>query len=95
VSGTITIDGSQGEGGGQVLRSSLSLSLLTGQPFKMVNIRARRPKPGLLRQHLTAVQAAAAIGNAETLGAVMGSGVLDFKPGMVTPGDYEIGRAHV
>ena len=50
----IRIDGSKGEGGGQVLRTSLALSLVTGQPFEMVNIRAWRSKPGLLRQHLTA-----------------------------------------
>jgi len=84
----ITIDGSQGEGGGQILRSSLSLSLLTNQPFKMINIRAGRAKPGLLRQHLTAVQAASKIGNAETTGAAIGSMELLFKPGKVTPGDY-------
>ncbi len=84
----ITIDGSLGEGGGQILRSSLTLSLLTGQPFQMVNIRAKRPKPGLLRQHLTAVQAAAKIGNAEVDGAAIGSVSLNFKPGKVTPGDY-------
>src|SRR5580765_6409304 len=52
----ITIDGSQGEGGGQILRTSLALSLVTGQPFRMERIRARRQKPGLLRQHLTAVE---------------------------------------
>ena len=55
------IDGSQGEGGGQVLRTSLSLSALTGQPFRLENIRAGRTKPGLRPQHLTAVRAAAAI----------------------------------
>ncbi|HEY3320533.1 MAG TPA: RNA 3'-terminal phosphate cyclase [Planctomycetota bacterium] len=84
----VVIDGSQGEGGGQILRSSLSLSLLTGQAFQIVNIRAKRPKPGLLRQHLTAVQAAAQICGAEVKGASIGSAVLDFKPGKVTPGEY-------
>ncbi|MCY3020761.1 MAG: RNA 3'-terminal phosphate cyclase [Planctomycetota bacterium] len=84
----VLIDGSQGEGGGQILRSSLSLSLLTGQPFRMVNIRAKRRKPGLLRQHLTAVLAAAKISGAEVLGASIGSGMLDFKPGKVVPGEY-------
>jgi hypothetical protein len=54
----IPIDGSQGEGGGQILRTSLALSLVTGQPFRMERIRAKRQKPGLLRQHLTAVEAA-------------------------------------
>jgi RNA 3'-terminal phosphate cyclase (ATP) len=84
----LTIDGSQGEGGGQILRSSLSLSLLTGQPFQIINIRSKRPKPGLLRQHLTAVQAAAKIGNAEADGAQIGSASITFKPGKVTPGEY-------
>jgi len=54
----IVVDGSQGEGGGQILRTSLALSLVTGHPFRMERIRARRQKPGLLRQHLTAVEAA-------------------------------------
>ena len=60
----VRIDGSFGEGGGQILRSSLSLSLVTGKPFRIENIRANRQKPGLLRQHLTAVQAAAEVGSA-------------------------------
>src|SRR5579859_2781806 len=59
----ITIDGSKGEGGGQILRTSLALSLVTGQPFRMERIRAKRQKPGLLRQHLTAVEAAKTVGN--------------------------------
>ena len=54
----IALDGSQGEGGGQILRSSLALSLVTGTPFRIDNIRAGRPRPGLMRQHLTAVEAA-------------------------------------
>ena len=88
----LTIDGHQGEGGGQVLRSSLALSLVTGRPFIINRIRAGRKKPGLLRQHLTAVLAAAAIGGAEVEGAALGSGRLVFKPGQVRPGDY---RFHV
>ena len=56
----IALDGSQGEGGGQILRSALALSLVTGTPFRIDNIRAGRPRPGLMRQHLTAVEAAAA-----------------------------------
>src|SRR5262245_19010191 len=59
----ITIDGSQGEGGGQILRTALALSLATGRPFRIEKIRAGREKPGLLRQHLTAVQAAVATSN--------------------------------
>ncbi len=67
----IRIDGSAGEGGGQILRASLALSLVTGQPFRMEHIRAGRKKPGLLRQHLTAVEAARAVGYAEFSGAAL------------------------
>ena len=74
----ITIDGSEGEGGGQILRTSLALSLVTGQPFRMERIRAKRQKPGLLRQHLTAVEAAKAVGCAEVSGEALGSQTLDF-----------------
>src|SRR5512136_2571133 len=84
----ITIDGSQGEGGGQILRTSLALSLVTGQPFRMERIRAKRQKPGLLKQHLTAVEAAKTVGCAEVTGAALGSQTLEFKPGPVTPGNY-------
>lgn len=84
----LTIDGSAGEGGGQVLRSALGLSLVTGRPFHIANIRANRKKPGLMRQHLTAVLAAAEIGNAQTDGATIGSGNLVFTPGNITPGAY-------
>src|SRR5947207_15592691 len=84
----ITIDGSQGEGGGQILRTSLALSLVTGQPFCMERIRVRRQKPGLLRQHLTAVEAAKTVGCAEVEGAEMNSQTLEFRPGPVTPGNY-------
>jgi len=66
----IRIDGSFGEGGGQILRTSLSLSLATGKPFRIENIRAGRERPGLLRQHLTAVLAAAEVGGAEVEGAI-------------------------
>lgn len=84
----ITIDGSFGEGGGQILRSSLALSLVTGQPFSIEKIRAGRKKPGLLRQHLTAVRAAGEIGQARIEGAELGSGRLTFVPGEVRPGEY-------
>lgn len=84
----ITIDGSQGEGGGQILRTSLALSLVTGQPFRLENIRAGRQKPGLLRQHLTAVEAATTVGAAEIVGAAPGSKTLEFRPRAVTPGNY-------
>ncbi|MGD8914547.1 MAG: RNA 3'-terminal phosphate cyclase [Candidatus Thiodiazotropha sp.] len=84
----ITIDGSRGEGGGQVLRTALTLSLITGRPLRMINIRAKRKKPGLMRQHLTAVQAAAAIGAAEIEGAGAGSQSLLFHPQAINGGDY-------
>lgn len=84
----LIIDGSQGEGGGQILRTSLTLSMVTGQPFRMERIRARRQKPGLLKQHLTAVEAARTLGCAEVVGAALGSQTLEFKPGPVTPGNY-------
>ena len=84
----LTIDGSQGEGGGQILRSALALSLVTGRPFQMTRIRGGRQKPGLLRQHLTAVRAAAQIGQAEVRGAELHSTELMFEPGDVRPGEY-------
>jgi RNA 3'-terminal phosphate cyclase (ATP) len=86
--GVLTIDGSQGEGGGQVLRSSLALSLVTGRPFVIEKIRAARKKPGLMRQHLTAVLAAAEVGGAEVEGAALGSRRLVFRPDQVRAGDY-------
>ncbi len=85
----IEIDGSQGEGGGQVLRSSLSLSLMTGKPMRITNIRARRPKPGLRAQHLKSVEAAVAVGNAEIEGATFGSRSLSFSPRGITAGQYQ------
>jgi RNA 3'-terminal phosphate cyclase (ATP) len=84
----IRIDGSSGEGGGQILRSSLSLSLATGKAFRIENVRAKRERPGLLRQHLTAVLAAAEIGGAEVEGASLGSRTLTFVPGTVRPGEH-------
>src|SRR5437762_6439956 len=68
----IDIDGSFGEGGGQILRSSLALALLTGQSFRLRNIRARRDKPVLRPQHLMSVRAAAEVGRAQTRGAPRG-----------------------
>ena len=91
----ITIDGSYGEGGGQIIRTSCALSLITGKPFRIYNVRAGRARPGLQPQHLTAVKAAAEIGRAEVDGARVGSQELTFKPGRVAPGDYtfDIGTA--
>jgi RNA 3'-terminal phosphate cyclase (ATP) len=84
----ISIDGSQGEGGGQILRSALALSMVTGKPFHMENIRAKRPRPGLLRQHLTAVNAAVTISQATVTGNALGSRSLTFEPGTVRPGGH-------
>jgi RNA 3'-terminal phosphate cyclase (ATP) len=84
----LTIDGSQGEGGGQVLRSSLALSLVTGEPFRIENVRARRAKPGLMRQHLTALNAAAEISRAEVIGAAIGAREVTFRPGRARGGSY-------
>ncbi len=88
-SNLVEIDGSFGEGGGQVLRTSLSLSAITGQPVRLLNIRAARSKPGLQAQHLTAVRAAAAICGAELQGDALGSQTLAFRPGgPPQAGDY-------
>lgn len=76
----IDLDGSHGEGGGQILRSALSLSLCTGKPFRLLNVRQNRDKPGLRPQHLMAVQAAALLGGAEVTGAAVGSRELTFRP---------------
>ena len=84
----LILDGAHGEGGGQILRTALALSLITGQPFRIERIRAGRKKPGLLHQHLAGVKAAAAIGQARVLGAELGSRELTFEPGAVQPGDY-------
>jgi RNA 3'-terminal phosphate cyclase (ATP) len=84
----ITIDGAYGEGGGQILRSALTLALVTGRPFRIGNIRGGRARPGLLRQHLTCVHAAARIGDATVEGAALGSTCLQFQPRTVSGGDY-------
>src|SRR5687768_8248386 len=84
----IELDGSHGEGGGQILRSSLALSILTGRPFKLVNIRANRAKPGLAPQHLASVRAAGTICSALYKGAAVGSSVLYFEPGELKADDY-------
>lgn len=84
----IHIDGSYGEGGGQILRTSLALSLVTGKPFKIENIRAGRKKSGLMRQHLTAVNAAASIGQARVTGNAVGSMGVTFEPQAVSSGRF-------
>lgn len=85
----IVINGSQGEGGGQILRTALALSMVTGKPFHMINVRAGRPKPGLLRQHLTALKAATEICSAIVTGDELGSTELTFAPSSIRPGHYE------
>jgi len=91
----LTIDGSMGEGGGQILRSALALSACLGQAFRIVNIRPRRARPGLQPQHLAAVRAAATISGADVHGAAIGAQALSFTPGAIRAGDYhfDIGTA--
>jgi len=84
----IEIDGSDGEGGGQILRTSLALSMCTGQPFRLTNIRAKRSKPGLMRQHLACVLAARDVSDGEVDGAELGSMALTFRPGSIRAGAY-------
>lgn len=86
--GMIEIDGSEGEGGGQILRSALALSILTGRPFKLINIRANRSKPGLAPQHVMCVKAAGNISGAQYKGASNGSAALYFEPGAARAGKY-------
>jgi len=91
----IIIDGSLGEGGGQVLRTSISLSAITGTPVRIENIRAGRRKPGLMRQHLTSIKAAAEICGAKTEGLELRSNEISFVPGKIKGGEYrfDIGSA--
>lgn len=84
----LTIDGSHGEGGGQILRSSLALSLVTGAAFRIFDIRKRRKRPGLRPQHLMAVRAAAEVGDATVTGDEIGSLELTFAPQRSTGGQY-------
>jgi RNA 3'-terminal phosphate cyclase (ATP) len=91
----ISLDGSMGEGGGQVLRTALSLSLVSMQPFTIEKIRAARRNPGLARQHLVAVEAAARVGDADVNGASLHSRSLSFEPRRVRGGrfDFDVGSA--
>jgi RNA 3'-terminal phosphate cyclase (ATP) len=84
----LVIDGSQGEGGGQILRTSLSLAAVTGRPVQLVNIRAGRSRPGLAAQHLTAARAVAAICGGQLQGQALGSQTITFTPGPLTGGAY-------
>lgn len=91
----LTIDGSQGEGGGQILRTALSLAVLQQRPIRIERIRAGRAKPGLMRQHLTCVKAAAAISGADVRGGELGSTTLEFVPNALVGGaqHFAIGTA--
>jgi len=91
----VEIDGSMGEGGGQILRTAVALSAITGKPIKVFNIRAKRDNPGLRPQHLTAVKAIAQLCNARVKGAEVGSMTLEFYPGRVRGGAYvfDVGTA--
>lgn len=84
----LTIDGSAGEGGGQILRTALALSMVIGQPLRISRIRAARDRPGLLHQHLTALKAAAEVSGAAVDGAELGSGAVTFIPRQVRAGEY-------
>lgn len=91
----LTIDGSFGEGGGQILRTAVALSAITGVDIKVVNIRAKRPEPGLKRQHLTGILAAAKMCGASVEGASVGSTEVVFRPGSIRGGRYvfDVGTA--
>ncbi|VVB90234.1 RNA 3'-terminal phosphate cyclase [uncultured archaeon] len=84
------IDGSYGEGGGQILRTAVALSSVTGKPVEIENIRKMRPKPGLAPQHVKAVESAAAICEAEVRGCSLHSTRLSFRPGKIKGGTYKI-----
>jgi RNA 3'-terminal phosphate cyclase (ATP) len=86
----IEIDGSEGEGGGQMVRTALTLSAVTGRAFRIINIRANRPEPGLRSQHLQAVFAARDICSAAVEGAEKSSRALSFVPGKIAPGKHDV-----
>lgn len=84
----ISLDGAQGEGGGQIIRTALALSAATGRPFHITRIRAGRVRPGLQPQHLAAVRAVALLCGAKVGGAFDGSPEVRFEPGVVRPGEF-------
>lgn len=86
---TLKIDGSTGEGGGQIIRTALSLSMLTGIPIEITHIRAGRAKSGLMRQHLVCLQASQQISDAKVTGAHLGSTAFSFTPNAVKAGNYQ------
>lgn len=84
----LTIDGSYGEGGGQLSRYAMALAAITGQPLHLKNIRANRPRPGLMAQHLTALRAVAAVSSGVLEGAELGATEIRFRPGRIVGGEY-------
>lgn len=86
----LVLDGGEGEGGGQILRTALSLSLITGRPFRIDNVRAQRKPPGLRPQHLACVRGALAVSASQARGDEVGSSTLELDPGAVRSGDYEL-----
>ncbi|GAB4516543.1 MAG: RNA 3'-terminal phosphate cyclase [Haliangiales bacterium] len=90
---TIVIDGSQGEGGGQIVRTAMALAAITNTPLVLDNIRAGRAKPGLMRQHLTAVRAVAAVSGGQLSGDQLGATRLRFEPGALRGGEYRFAVA--
>lgn len=95
MSGELVIDGAHGEGGGQLARLAIALAAITGRSIRLVNIRARRAKPGLAAQHLTALRAVATLCGGELQGAGLGATEVGFRPGPIRGGDYrfEVGTA--
>ena len=91
----LTIDGSYGEGGGQILRTAVALSALNKEPIKIINIRANRPNPGIKAQHYVAIKSVKELCNAKTSGLEVGSSSLTFTPGEIKGGTYkfDIGTA--
>lgn len=85
----LTLDGSFGEGGGQILRTALTLSMISRTPFRIERVRAKRERPGLLRQHLTCVKASERIASARVNGAELGATSFSFEPGIINAGNYE------
>ena len=95
MSNLVMLDGNEGEGGGQVLRSALTLSAITGKPFRLEHVRGKRKPPGLKAQHLTCVTGAAAICDGQVEGAELGSSTIEFHPGEVStaPRVLDVGTA--